>query len=105
MRFNDNDRKRFDITAVTSLDPTAGTIVLAIDGTEYPCTWDGAATQDNGRWIRKAHTDTFFAGPAVPAEQAAGAVVLAPGVHQPELRVSIGGTIIAQELPRFSVRA
>lgn len=103
MHINDNSRVQITITATTSVDPAAAVAVLAIDTTEYPCTWLGAATNTGNTWTRTGHTNTWFAGAAVPTGQIDGATVLARGIHTAELRVTIGDTIMATELPWIRV--
>ena len=103
MNLNDNARLQITVTAVTSINPDTATATLAIDDTAHPVTWDGAGVEDGGVWTRAGHTETWFAGPAVPADQLSGATVLTRGLHIVELRVKIGGTIAAVELPWIRV--
>lgn len=104
LAFNDNDRIKLTLPHVTlSLDPASATIVLLIDGTEFPCSWTDDATHDTeaGLWDRPAITNGYVAGPAVPSVAVSGATVLAYGQHTLEVVVTAGPVIKAVQLPTF----
>ena len=106
MKLNDSSRLQIRIDALRfTQDPTGGTLVLTVDGTDHACTWDGPATQDGGTWTRAAHTNDFFAGPAVPIGAVSGATVLGYGVHAAELRLTLSGLIVASVVESIAVRA
>lgn len=105
MIIDDSSRVQLRATITSSVNPTSGTLTLDVDGTEHACTWDGAATQKAPEsWVRVAHTNTFFAGPDVPADQLDGANVLDYGFHNTELRLNVNGTIVAKPCPAITVR-
>lgn len=106
MNINDSSRLQLLIKNLqVDRDPADGLLVLAVDNTEYPCTWDGPATATGSHWTRSAHTSGYFAGPRVPADRVNGATILTYGLHPTELRLTIGGTIIAQPTAPIIVRA
>ena len=104
MILNDSSRVQIKVSITSTTDPTGGTLTLEVDGTDYACTWDGAATQQGGQWVRQAHTNTFFAGPAVDSADLDGATVLGYGYHPTELRLMVNGTIVAKQCPAITVR-
>ena len=113
MMWDDDKVSALYYAAVTNVDPSAGTIVMDIDGTAYPMDWDGAATsetrwdatrrKDVTTWYRTAHTVTALAGPSVTP--GAGITVLTAGRHICEPRITIGGTVTPAAQFALDVRA
>lgn len=98
MKFNAATRTRLLVDVTLDVDPTGSTVSVQVDGTWYPATWLGTATQRsvqvNGvavpRWQQTARTTGYFAGPAHATP--AGATVLALGRHADlKTRVVVGG--------------
>lgn len=75
---------------VTAWDPSTTTLVIEVDGTAYPCTWDATATSatrwDQQRraqvteWSRRARTNALFRG--VDRTDTAPVIALTAGTHQ-----------------------
>lgn len=103
LSLNDNDRVKISLTATVDIDPASATVVLLIDGAEYPCSWTGDATTSGGTWTRQAVTNGYLAGPAVPTAAVSGATVLTYGSHTLEIVVTNGPVIKATVLPPFRI--
>jgi len=113
MTWDDDKVSALYYDAVTNVDPSAGTIVMDIDGTACQMDWDGAATsetrwdatrrKDVTTWYRTARTVTALAGPSVAP--GAGITVLSAGRHICELRITIGGTVAPAAQFALDVRA
>lgn len=103
--FNDSDRFKPAVTVTVDIDPAESTVALIIDDVEHPCSWTGDATQNEqaGTWTRRAVTDGYLAGPAVPTASIDGATVLDYGAHKLEVIVTTGPTIKAADLPSFRI--
>lgn len=88
MRFNDDTRTRLTAELTITRDPATSTVTLKVNGQFYAAGWLAAAvtgTNDAGDpvWTQELRTTGWFAGASVPADQLAGATVLADGVTEP----------------------
>jgi hypothetical protein len=103
MRIDDDARLYLTWTATVNQDPSAGTIVLDIDGTPYPMTWQDAAVESGGKWTRTAQTDDLFVGTSATPE--VGDVELTAGTHIGEAILTLpDGQIVPARPFTFYVR-
>lgn len=92
---------------VTEWDPTSTTLVLEVDGTAYPCTWDAAATsatrwdaqrrEQVTEWSRRGRTVALFRG--VDRTDAAPVVALTEGTHQAKAIYALADGQVIGTLP------
>lgn len=107
MNLNDETRTRIliDVTDITAT-PVGSTVSLKIGDTYYAATWQGSPVLDasTGTYSQTARTTPYFAGPAVPTGDVAGAEVLQLGRYDVEAKVTFaGGDIIAVGVPALHV--
>lgn len=103
---NDNDRDRLYIEdLLIAFDPAGIGVVLAVDDlTPFACVVDSTSPAKPGWWKVAAHTTAYFAGPAVPVADRAGATVLDYGRHTLEVRVTKAGSIASRKLDPLVIR-
>jgi hypothetical protein len=96
IEFQPGDRKRLDVTAVTSTALTTATVRLLVNATGTPvtCDWTGDQTQEKASYVRKAQTVPFFAGPEADAQP--GDIILPAGATRIQVQVAVGGVTITR---------
>lgn len=103
--FDADERKKIGLTVeVANTVPTDGvTVQVEIDDVRYDCEWADDLDEGDTTWTRTAQTEGWFAGPSVPTDDVAGAVVLASGIHYPKLLVQAGPVVAALDIPPFVI--
>jgi hypothetical protein len=103
MRLDDDARLYLTWEASVNQDISAATIVLDIDGTLYPMTWQADAVESGGRWTRTAQTDDLFVGTSTTPQ--VGDVELTAGTHTGEAILTLpDGQIVPARPFTFYVR-
>lgn len=93
MNVDDDERRYVWWPAEITADPNASTVVLEVDATTYPMTWETTAVQTGAVWTRLARTVKTFTGTSVTP--GVNDVALGAGRHigQPIVTLADGQTI------------
>lgn len=105
MNLDADSRTRIYADITLTYDPTGSTVEIKIDSTWYPASWQASAVYAGGKWAQTALTDGYFSGPQAPAAGPdTSSVVLIPGRHHTQVRVTTGDQIIAADSAPIDVR-